>query len=209
MVVGKDAAWVSDGVSVWPVDVGANTLGNAITLPIPAGSGGTLVATDGVLYQQDIGANQGHWYRLAPGEAAFTDVGVLPGFGDAIPGGGGLWIEAADGSGEQHFTTTGTPDATVAIDGVLAASDDHALYVARDDLSTHHSELWRYPIEGGEPSLIAQNDVEIPLLFGSMALAYYAGSPTYTVTDGRLGVTWLAAQGTSSILYLQSVALPQ
>ena len=150
---------------------------------------------------------------MKPGETAFTDVGVLPGFGDAIPGGGGLWIEAADGSGEQHFTTTGTPDATVDIDGVLAASDEDAI-----------APLWkgsRFPagacISGW--AMMHRRTVVIEDVFSDDRIPHHLYAPTFVKslamvpvreTDpiGAIGAYWATNHGASTgeVEILRSIA---
>jgi hypothetical protein len=201
----SQALWVSDGSTVRAVDTNANQLGAPVALPV-SGSSGHIAVTDQVVYDEDIGSDQGHWYRLGAGETSFSDLGVLPGFGDAVVGGGGLWLDAADLSGEQRFTTSNTPDAKLPIDGTLAAADDVALYVARDDVTTSHSELWRYALDGTAPAIIAQNDVSVPLLLGSQALSY-ASAAAYTFASDKLVASWLLSQGTASVLYVQPVGL--
>jgi hypothetical protein len=199
-----DRVWVVDGSSLRRVDPATNGFAETIALPI---DGGRFMATNGTIYYgtYDI---PGHWYRLTPTDSAFVDMGDLPGYTDAFAGGGALWTQDIDGL--RSYTAPGAPTASVAVDfeGTAVGADQSAVYVAKSDVSTAHSELWRYPIDGSAPSMVASNDVSVPGALGNFRLDYADGSLLFG--DVRLAATWLLAVGIDQPgrMYVQLVQLP-
>jgi len=204
-----DGIWVVDGSSLRPVDLASNTLGAGIQLPV---AGAKLLGTDSVVYAGTPNESPGTWYRLGPGDAAFSQVGALPAGGglDPVAGGGALWLQDFDGTVKQ-FTTSATPAGpTLAVTGTLIAADDHAVYAARDDQSAGHFELWRYPADGSAATKIAENNLAFPITDGSFYLQYGGSGARIVPVPGKLYVVWQVPAGIGLIgsVVIQVAPLP-
>jgi hypothetical protein len=162
----------SDGSSIWYVDVSKYDLGTgqgAVMKEVdpatnaPSGTSVPLPFING--YRQDSqGAffyfgtdpNQGY-YRLATGASAFDQLGQL-GSNLGTPAGAGIWAASKDGKTASYYTSSGTPQVTLSVDGSLVAGDTGAAYVetqGTDASGNLVNQLWRYPLDGSPPSQLA------------------------------------------------------
>lgn len=156
------------------IDPATNVVDRSVELPF---LNGRLVASRTTVFYGDTAANKG-FYRLLPGAVAFARMGALT--VSFFPAEEGVWGQPAENAimlpEAAYYTTSSTPDRTINIDtGALVGADESAVYVSRID------ELWRYPIDGSPPALIAKSttlqtaDQERPLFYGADRLLFGAG----------------------------------
>jgi hypothetical protein len=201
--------WVVDGSSLRPVDLASNTLGVGVPLPV---AGAKLLGTDSVVYAGTPNESPGTWYRLGPGDGAFSQVGARPAGGglDPVPGGGALWLQDFDGTVKQ-FTSSATPTgATLAVTGTLVAADDHAVYAARDDQTAGHFELWRYPMDGSAATKVAENNLAFPITDGNFYMQYSGSGARIISAPGKVYVVWQVPAGIGLIgsVFIQVAPVP-
>jgi hypothetical protein len=200
LVTTADAAWAGDGTSIARIDPTSMSLGPPVAIPV---DNARLLAGSAAIFAGAIDEG-GHWFKLEPNGTTFVDLGEIS---DVVAAAGdGLWADEVTGAGRHR--SAGPPDLTISIDGVLVAADEDAIYVARDAVGSGNSELWRYPADGTQASMVLANSVELPAIIGTAGLHYV--DATEFSGGGRLVAVWLTRAGLDqpSVMYLQSAAIP-
>jgi uncharacterized membrane protein len=162
----------SDGTSIWYVDVSKYDLGtqqgavirqldpatnapSGTSLPLPF-INGFRQDSQGAFFYFGTDPNQGY-YRLATGATAFDQLGQL-GSNVGSPAGAGIWVASKDYKSVSYYTSSGTPQVTLSVDGSLVAGDAGAAYVETQGIDASGNltnQLWRYPIDGSAPTELA------------------------------------------------------
>ena len=180
-----DAVWFLDNTlegytkeGVRRIDPQTNTATEPVVLPF---TNGLLYGTNtGLIYGE--GVNVG-WYRLPVGQTQLQSLGLRQ--SPVFPTGVGLWSRNEQAA--EFFTQDGPATQSIPIDGPLVSADDLAVYVEQSSRTGDTSELWRYPISGADPVLVAS----APEPYGDEAFSYFDDDPPL-VSPGGLVKLWLA-----------------
>jgi hypothetical protein len=200
-----DAIWYEDiskwdagtdkGAALIRLDPTTNLPGTSVALPFINGyyhdSQGALF-----VWKTDLGL-----YRLTTGGTTMEPFGQQKNRVFAV--GAGFWVQGDTDKSALHFTTPGSPDATVQIGDSLVGGDASAAYA---DVSGPDgtSQLWRYPMDGSAPTQIGT----APTMDGS-SLSYFADPQPLPAPDGVVKYWLLTPSGaTGATLYLQWLPLP-
>jgi len=199
-----DALWYLDeskydlstgnGDVVTRIDPSTNSPGTSVAVPFP---GGYMEDSQGAFFYLDA---QKGYYRLATGSTTFdllvTSANAVP-----RPAGAGLWTQDNTGTTAEYITQSGSVAATVQVGGNLAGGDTKAVYtevLGNSDSGVTEEQLWRYPIDGSTPTMIAT----APTIDGGF-LSYVEDPLPNSNGDGFLKI-WLQRVGSDQ---LQSVLL--
>jgi hypothetical protein len=202
MVITTEAAWVKDGAAVRRIDPATNQLGAPVALPV---DGGQFRTSEAALYYGVTGATD-RWFRLAPDDASFVDLGDLGvTFGDPVPGGGAIWFQGIDGA--HQFLAPGGPQRGVAIGGTLVAADSSAVYTTQDTPVAGVANLWRHPIDGSASGPIAAS-ISVPAMVGPAKLDYFEA--TMLFAPRHVVASWQVKPGIGqpTVVYVQVISLP-
>jgi hypothetical protein len=192
----------SDGSAMWFIDVSKYDLGTgkgavmveldpatnapaSASVPLPFINGYRQDST-GAFFYYGTDQDQG-FYRLATGASAFDQLGSL-GSNVGRPAGPGIWVASKDGKTASYYTSSGTPQASLTIDGTLVAGDASAAYVeteGNDASGKTVDQLWRYPIDGSAPAQLGVS----PTIDGQ-GLNYY-GDPLPVANGDGVMKFWL------------------
>jgi hypothetical protein len=183
-VASGDSVWWIDrslnsynNVGVRRIDPATNASGDPVQLPF---FNGYLQGTPQALVYGDTGADKG-WYRLPTGSTTLQSLGQRSSPIYAVDG--GLWNQDQNQTA-NYFTSDGAPTQSIDFDGVLVGADDQAIYV---DLSVAEgSQLWRYPVDGGDPVVIGHS----PPDYGDESF-YYADNAPFIATGSSVVKVWL------------------
>jgi len=147
----------------------------------------------------------GGWFRLIPGAGAFEPLGGLQ--SEVFASGNGVW--AVDQGGAGFYTQVAIPDTTLNFDGSLVGADDAALYTNVPDPTTGVDALWRDPISGGSPALIAQATT-IHTSAGDRELSYFDNDPLLLGSGWAVKLWTIPAPSDASLsaLVIQPTRLP-
>jgi hypothetical protein len=203
---------VGDGDAMWFVDVSKYDLTSksgavltrldpqtnapGVRVPMPF-IGGYHIDSQGALFYYGTDATQGY-YRLTTGSTAFESLGALR--SPVSVGGSGLWVGSQDGKTASYYTSAGTAQAVLQVDGSVVAGDPGAAYIevlGNNAQGTTEEQLWRYPIDGSTPKQIASS----PTIDGSFA-SYYGDPMPISNGDGVLKF-WRAHSGAQTTMVLQ------
>ena len=178
------------GAVLTRIDPATNALGPSVALPSDSGR---LEDSQGAVFFLDTGSDRGS-YRLTSGASAMDSLGqfnVQP----VVAAGPGLWVTSPDGQSAEYFKASGTPQVTLPIPGKLVSGDATAAYVdvlGQDSTGTRASDqLWRYPIDGSEPTLLAY----APVVNGE-GYSYSSAFQPLPVANGR-GVALVLSENVS------------
>jgi len=209
-----DAIWFVDptgadaegrGAHLRRIDPATNQIDAGASVELPfLDEFATITSTpDAIVYGNRVRGE----FRLVAGDGRFESLGQ-PGDGTFpwFPAGNGVWSQVNDIA--AFYTRPDGPDRQIPIDGRLVGADGSAIYADQSD-SEDAAILWRYPIDGGAPTRIAQG-ASIPTAFGIDRLTYYDLEPP------RIGSDWLVKlwtvmsvdDPTRNSLVLQAVPLP-
>jgi hypothetical protein len=200
----------SDGAAIWFVDdskydsstnkggvitrIDPQTNAPGASVPLPS-ENGYLADSQGAVFYSDSKQN---YYRLATGSTTLDSLGTLS--SGALPAGTGLWVQSSGGKPAQYFTQSGTPQATLQIDGGLVGGDASAAYIevgGSNAVGVSENQLWRYPIDGSTPTQIATS----PTVDGSPL--YYSGDPRLISNANGILKIWTINSGTTPPVLLQ------
>ena len=158
------AAWFEDttkwdyttdkGAVLTRIDPTTNAFGPSVDVPY---LNGYHRDSQGALFWFDTGAGKS-WYRLTTGATAMESMGQFK--YEPIPAGTGLWVQSDDQKSAQYYTTAGTPQVTLPINGgTVVGGDTTAAFIqitGENAAGTAAAEqLWRYPIDGSAPVMIS------------------------------------------------------
>jgi hypothetical protein len=169
------------------IDPATNAVSDPVVVPF---FNGFLSGTpDGVVYGDDDG-----WSWLANGSTQLVSLGAHP--SPVFAGSRGVWT--TEDQVARLFVADGPAVRTITIDGSVVAADADAIYVNQFSRDGGPDELWRYPIDGGDPARVA---VAAPQL-GSTSFSYRDNDPII-VTDTGLAKLWQVPDTDTSSLFVQ------
>jgi hypothetical protein len=184
IVASGDAPWFIDrslnafnNVGVRRIDPRTNQPGDPVQLPF---FNGYLSGTPQALVYGDEGEGKG-WYRLPAGSTTLQSLGQRSAPIYAVNG--GLWDQDQFQTA-FYYTNDGDPVQSIDFDGILAGADDQAIYV--DKPVAEGSQLWRYPVDGGDPQVIGQS----PPDYDNDSF-YYADNSPFITTGSSIVKVWL------------------
>ena len=202
-----DAIWFLDRT---PADTGAaglvrrldpttNQPDAGIALPF---LNGFLGASSSAIFYGQLGDG---YFRLRTGETAFQRIGPATGiYIGILPVGDGIWAQG-DQSAVSFFSSAGSPDRTVPIDGTMVGADAQAVYVDSSDPADGTATLWRYPADGSNPAQIGRATT-----IGDQAVGYFDNDPLLVGREAIVKV-WVVTPASGSgqgELIEQRVPLP-
>jgi hypothetical protein len=202
IVASGDAPWFIDrslngynNVGVRRIDPGTNQPGDPVQLPF---FNGYLYGTPQSLVYGDEGEGKA-WYRLAMGATTLQSLGPRTAPIYAVDG--GLWDQ--DDQTAYYYTNDGAATQVIDFDGVLVGADNGAIYV--DQSVAEGSELWRYPVDGGDPQVVGHT----PPDYGDESF-YYADNAPLITTGSSIVKVWLTngSDSTPSAVFVQSLPTP-
>ncbi len=159
------------------IDPATNQVAGFVELPYTLGleRATDLRATDGSVFF-GFDADPGYTVlRLRVGEDRFVPLPTQDRL--TLPVGDGIWTQNDDIA--SFFSTGDAADQSVPIDGALVAADDASLYVQRFGAQDHLPELWRHPLDGTTPVLLARG-ATIGTAWGDQTLDYFGEMPLFT-----------------------------
>ncbi len=181
-----DAAWFIDRTlesytkdGLRRIDPASNTPGDPVILPF---FNGFLQGTATGMIYGDEGTDKG-WYRLPVGQTQLQSLGARQ--APVFPAGAGIWDQ--NDVVAEFFNGDGPAAQTIPIDGPLVGADDQAVYVEQTSNLDSSSELWRYPVDGSNPVLVATP----PQPYGDKTFSYFDNDPLL-VGPGGLVKLWVA-----------------
>jgi Tol biopolymer transport system component len=110
-----------------------------------------------------------------------------------------LWVASGDGHSARYFTASGTPQVTLPIPGWLVGGDSIAAYVevqATDAAGQTSEQLWRYPVNGSQPTQLASSPKVNGVTFSYARVSGLVGN-----RDGVLATWFSLPRGSSTLAF--------
>ncbi len=201
-----DAVWyldvtgvTADATGAHLVRIDAGTLEPGVRVEVPT-SNGHLTASRSAIFYGDEGHGTA---RLLDGDTALQPVDGM-GPGQQFPAADAIWQQV--GQTAQRLDGHGTPSQKIDIDGTLVAVGDDAIYVELASGTDATPQLWRYPLDGTAPAIVAAGP-SIGTGAEARILRYAANAPILT-SPGLIVAMWTVyatAGGGDAAMFVQVI----